>query len=80
MLTRRTVRVVSEQRTYKGDKSRMSAYGEMALASVAKCSTRTVRRAIESGDLEMNSMESALIWIGNRRKKIKAANSAADRQ
>jgi hypothetical protein len=52
-------------------KARLSAYGMQALATVAKCSTDTVSRAVVAGDIDMESMESALIWVGNRRKKIK---------
>lgn len=80
MQATRRVRIVSEQGAKPRSKARLSAYGMQALATVAKCSTDTVSRAVAAGELDMQSMESALIWIGNRRKKIKASNSAADRQ
>ena len=68
MTSRRTVTVVTEQKAFKGAKARMSAFGILAIATVAKCSTRTVERAIDDGKLDMESMESVLMWVGNRRK------------
>lgn len=70
MTSRRTVTVVAEQPTYKGDKTHMHAYGVQAIAAVAKCSTRTVERAFEAGALDMESMESVLIWVGSRKPKF----------
>ena len=69
MTSRRKVTVVTEQKAFKGAKAPMSAYGILAIATVAKCSTRTVERAIDDGKLDMESMESVLMWVGNRKPK-----------
>lgn len=69
MTSRRTVTVVTEQPTYKGDKTHMHAYGVEAIAKVAKCSTRTVERAIDAGAVDLESMESVLMWVGSRKSK-----------
>jgi len=39
----------------------MHAYGVAAIAKVAKCSTRTVNRAIDAGVFTMDSMDSVLM-------------------
>lgn len=67
MTSRRTVTVVTEQRPFKGSKAHLSAFGLLAVATVAKCSTRTVERAVEAGALDMESMDSVLMWVGNRK-------------
>lgn len=69
MTSRRTVTVVIEQPTYKRDKTRMHAYGVRAIATVAKCSARTVERAVDAGALDMGSMVSVLMWVGNRKQQ-----------
>lgn len=75
MTSRRTVTVVTEQPTYKKDKTRMHAYGVQAVATVAKCSARTVERAVDAGALDMGSMQSVLMWVGNRGKKVTASTT-----
>lgn len=57
-----------EQGAKPRSKARLCAYGMQALATVAKCSTDTVSRAVAAGSLDMGSMDSVLMWVGNRKK------------
>ncbi len=68
MQATRRVRIVTEQGAKPRSKARLSAYGMQALATVAKCSTDTVQRAVAAGKLDMASMESVLMWVGERKK------------
>ncbi len=68
MQATRRVRIVTEQGAKPRSKARLSAYGMQALATVAKCSTDTVQRAVAAGKLDMQSIESALMWVGERKK------------
>lgn len=63
MISRRKVKIVSEQPHRKGSKAHLSGFGTMAVAQLAQCSKRTVERAIEAKKLDMGSMASVMAWI-----------------
>jgi len=68
MKSQRRVRIVIEQGAKPRSKAHLSAYGMQAVATVAKCSIDTVQRAVSAGSLDMASMDSVLMWVGERKK------------
>lgn len=63
MRKRRTVTIVVEQ---CGRKPRLWAYGYVAVAAIALCCARTVRRAEQSGQLDLGSLTSVYQWLLQR--------------
>lgn len=54
----------------RAGKARLYAFGFVAVAAVAGCDEKTVKRALRRGTLDMNSLENVLDWIVARQRRI----------